>query len=593
MTEKRKIEPYLMSVLSNRIYSIGNEMKNTLARTARSFILAGCRDLSIAICDKDGKILALPASLPVHCGNVDLTVKPCFDHVDGIKKGDMFLNNDPLLGNTHHADYTYISPVFFKEQLVFWVVAKAHMGDCGNSSPTTYHVKATDIFNEGALDWPCVKIQKDYQDVSDLINIAKSRIRSPETWYGDHLACVGAVRIGERRVVELCEEYGVDTLLAFAEEYQKYGEKRMLKEISKMNKGKWSYDTIHDKCEGLHDDIPLHIEIEVTDTDIIVDLRDNIDCLPLGINMCQATATSGARAGVMNHLPVDIPYNSGALEHIKVLIREGCVFGQVKYPYSASVCTTNLSDRVINGVQVLMNEVSKNTGMAAGGLAGNLSSTVVSGYDPRKKEAYVSQVLAAKTGGPGVKGHDGWVTYGAPCIGGGMTFMSVEQLEQQYPFRVVKTEIIQDGIGSGEYDSSPALQLEYTPTTEEPVTFFMYSAGVHTPNEGAEGGMDGTIASNYIYDMDKGEDGKEYFYGVVEPKVFKGQIIGTMGASGGGYGNPLESCPQKVCEKVREGWISEEKARSTYGVVITKNTELYEVNEQATKELRKQLTKQC
>ena len=588
-----KMEPYLMSVLSNRMYSIGNEMKNTLARTARSFILAGCRDLSIAICDREGKILALPASLPVHCGNVDLTVKPCFKHPDGVKKGDMFLNNDPLLGNTHHADYTYISPVFAEEQLIFWVVAKAHMGDCGNSSPTTYHLKATDVFNEGALDWPCVKIQKDYEDVTDLISIAKSRIRSPETWYGDHLACVGAVRIGERRVLELCEEYGVDTLLTFAEEYQKYGEKRMLKEIAKMNKGKWTYDTVHDKCIGLHDDIPLHIEIEVTDEDIIVHLRDNIDCLPLGINMCRATATSGARAGVMNHLPVDIPYNSGALEHIKVLVREGCIFGQVKYPYSASVCTTNLSDRVINGVQILMNQVSRDSGMAAGGLAGNLSSTVVSGYDPRKGESYVSQVLAAKTGGPGVKGHDGWVTYGAPCIGGGMTFMSAEQLEQQYPFLVRKIELIEDGIGFGEFNSSPALQLEYEPTTEEPVTYFMYSAGVHTPNEGAEGGMDGTRVTNYIYDKEKGEESKEYIYGVVEQKVEKGQVIGTTGASGGGYGNPRNRCPDKVREDVREGWISKETAREIYGVVITERTEQFEVDEEATAALRKKEAGKC
>lgn len=588
----KKIEPYLMAVLSNRMYSIGNEMKNTLARTARSFILAGCRDLSIAICDKDGKILALPASLPVHCGNVDLTVKPCFSHPDGIHAGDMFLNNDPLLGNTHHADYTYIAPVIFENQIIFWVVAKAHMGDCGNSSPTTYYLKATDLFNEGALVWPCVKIQKEYKDVSDLINIAKSRIRSPETWYGDHLACVGAVRTGEKRILELCKEYGVETLLSFAEEYQSYGEKRMLKEIEKMPKGKWSYDTIHDKCEGLHEDIPLHIDLEVTDKDIIIDLRNNVDCLPLGINMCTATATSGARAGVMNHLPVDIPYNSGALEHIKVLVREGCIFGQVKYPYSASVCTTNLSDRVINGVQILMNNVAKETGMAAGGLAGNLSSAVVSGFDPRKNEPYVSQVLAAKTGGPGVNGHDGWVTYGAPCIGGGMTFMSVEQLEQQYPFRVVKMKIIEDGIGSGEYDSSPAMQLEYTPTTDEPVTFIMYSAGVHRPNEGAEGGKDGTAVTNYIYDEAVGEETKEYFYGVVEPRVKKGQIIGSMGASGGGYGNPLYRKPDKVREAVREGWISIKKAYDDYGVVINTDTELYSVDEEATKKLRENLLKE-
>ena len=50
----RKVEPYLMSVLSSRLYSIGLEMTNTLMRTARSQLMSVCHDLSTAICDRNG-----------------------------------------------------------------------------------------------------------------------------------------------------------------------------------------------------------------------------------------------------------------------------------------------------------------------------------------------------------------------------------------------------------------------------------------------------------------------------------------------------------------------------------------------------------
>ncbi len=108
----KTMEPYLMSVLSSRLYSIGLEMTNTLMRTARSQLMSVCHDLSTAICDRNGKVIAFAESIPVHCANMGLTVSPCFSHPDGIQQGDLFLNNSPYHGNTHHADYTYIAPVF-------------------------------------------------------------------------------------------------------------------------------------------------------------------------------------------------------------------------------------------------------------------------------------------------------------------------------------------------------------------------------------------------------------------------------------------------------------------------------------------------
>jgi N-methylhydantoinase B/oxoprolinase/acetone carboxylase alpha subunit len=83
------------------------------------------------------------------------------------------------------------------------VLAKAHQADCGNSLPTTYMGHARDVYEEGALIFHAVRIQKDYRDIDDIIRMCRLRIRVPEQWWGDYLAALSAVRIGEQALLEL------------------------------------------------------------------------------------------------------------------------------------------------------------------------------------------------------------------------------------------------------------------------------------------------------------------------------------------------------------------------------------------------------
>ena len=114
--------------------------------------------------------------------------------------GDAFLHNSPYHGNSHAADHSILVPVIDDEGVHrFTVLAKAHQADCGNSQPTTYMAAARDVYEEGALIFPCVRVQEDYRDGEDMIRMCRMRIRVPEQWWGDYLALLGAARIGERR----------------------------------------------------------------------------------------------------------------------------------------------------------------------------------------------------------------------------------------------------------------------------------------------------------------------------------------------------------------------------------------------------------
>lgn len=583
-------DPYLLSVLSSRIDAITQDMINTVIRTARSQVLNFARDFSTALFDRNGRVIAAPMCIPSHCGNMGMMSKHLFSHPDGIHKGDVFLNNSPYHNNSHAADYTYIAPVFSHGELMFFSVVKAHQADCGNSLPTTYHAWARDVYEEGAIIWPCVKIQKDYQDVADIINIAKMRIRCPELWYGDFLACLGCVRTGERQLEAICEEYGNELIKEFCDAYSDYADRMMLDEIRNLSGEHAEYEFLFDEVPGISQDIRIHLEADVDKENgtITIDVTKNPDALDWGLNLCESTTIAACRAGVLYHMP-NIPGIDGALDRIKVKMRKGGLLGEAVHPRSYSACTTNLCARTASGVGVLFNQLKKSTGMAETNCNVSVSQGVYSGIDYRKNnEPFVNQFVLGATGGPGVKGHDGWINFCDAANAGACRWNSVELLEQQYPVLIQCEEIMTDTIGSGTYDAAPGCLFELA-AREAPVTVtFACDGGKNVP-KGAAGGMDGHLNKAFRYKKSEGRESRVarpyYSTEVLQP----GEVIVGECSVAGGYGSPLKRDPEKVCHRVREGWITKEYAENVYGVVIDTSKEHFVVLYGETERLRSQM----
>jgi N-methylhydantoinase B len=284
MPSKVEIDPILMAVLANRLNAIVSEMSNTLLRTARSAVLAVVRDFSCAIVTGDNKMLCPGEGLPVHIFGSSLQSQAMCDLHDDLTIGDAFLHNDPYLGNTHPADHMIMVPVIINGEHLFTTCAKAHQADCGNSIPSTYHAYARDVYEEGSLIFPCVRVQKEFKDVDDIIRMCKRRIRVPEQWYGDYLATVGAARIGERRLIELVERYGMDTIRQFIQEWFAYSERRMAEAIKQLPSGTLSNVGNYDPFPPLLPDglkIRVDVAVDAQEGRIEVDLRTTKTTKPL------------------------------------------------------------------------------------------------------------------------------------------------------------------------------------------------------------------------------------------------------------------------------------------------------------------------
>ena len=189
-----------MAVLAKRLARIAVKMQNTLFRTARSGVINTARDFSCCILTAEAELLAVGESLPIHVMvGADMMAKSMAAFHPRLRRGDAFLHNSPYHGCSHAADLSVLVPVIDDQGIHrFTVMAKAHQADIGNSIPTTVHASARDVYEEGALIFPAVKVQENYRDIEDIIRMCMMRI-SMHTLLGGKTFHVTMFRVGAFR----------------------------------------------------------------------------------------------------------------------------------------------------------------------------------------------------------------------------------------------------------------------------------------------------------------------------------------------------------------------------------------------------------
>ncbi|MCF8540725.1 MAG: hydantoinase B/oxoprolinase family protein [Aurantimicrobium sp.] len=561
-----------MSVIANRLDGIVREMENTLLRAGRSAVLNMARDFSCSIITGDNRLLATAEGLPVHViGGERLGEAMTRRHPD-LREGDAFLHNDPYAGNTHAADHTLMVPVFVDGVHMFTTLAKAHQADIGNSAPTTYMPFAKDVYEEGALVFTAIKVQRDFTDIDDIITMCRSRIRVPNQWFGDYLAMVGAARIGERGLKALCDKYGLDVIKNYIEDWFDYSEVLMKDTISRMEPGVASGFGVHDPVGDLAPDgltINVSLEIKPDEGRIVIDLRDNIDCIDGGMNESETCAINNAMTGVLNCLDASVPRNAGSFRCIEVLIRDNCIVGRPKFPHSTSVATTNVGERLVMITQRIIAERWPGQGMAEGSNGLGPGFAVISGQDTRSGNnvTFVNQLFIGSQGGPGGPGYDGWVTFGNSVTNGLMLRDSVEVDEQKYPILIRQMRVRTDSGGVGEWRGAPGIVCEYGPVVDQMTAHYVTDGNVNPPR-GVAGGGDASPSEPYVL-KEGGAEVSAPLIGSVT--LARGEMVGHRLSGGGGYGNPHDRPAESVRTDVLAGFVSLTSARNDYGVAFVRD----------------------
>ena len=567
--QRTPIDGVRLAILTSRFEGIARKMANTLLRSGRSGVLNTARDFSCCVVTADCRLLATAESLPIHVlSGPDLMVRSIFEFHSQPRPGDAFLHNSPYHGCSHAADFTILVPVCDEqERCRFVVVAKAHQADCGNSQPTTYMGGARDVYEEGALIFPAVMIQRCYRDIEDIVRMCRQRIRVPEQWWGDYLATLGAARIGESEIKALAAEVGWDVLDNYADQWFAYSERRMIEALHAVPAGSVTRTSTHDPFPGTPPEgVPVTVRVTARpdDATIEVDLRDNPDSLPCGLNLSEACARTAAMVGVFNSIDHTVPKNAGSFRRIRVQLREGCVVGIPKHPTSCSVATTNVADRVANAVQAAIAELKDGIGMAEAGAVIPPAVGVISGRNPRTGEPFVNQVFLAMTGGAGAPRTDAWMTIGHVGNAGLCYIDSIEIDEVNYPIFIKSRYLVQNTEGAGRHRGAPSASAEFGP---EGCTLELGydSDGFINSAKGTRGGMNGAPSRQFK----RTRNGElESLDPCAQITLQPGEFVLSRSCGGGGYGSPLERDPERVRADVLEGYVSVERAHDVYGVVL-------------------------
>ncbi|MGI9657441.1 MAG: hydantoinase B/oxoprolinase family protein, partial [Gaiellaceae bacterium] len=492
MSTQPELDGAQLAIIASRFEGIASKMGNTLLRAGRSAPVNRARDFSCCVVTASGDLLAYAESIPIHVLGADLLVASMKEFHPDLRPGDAFLHNSPYHGNTHAGDHVILVPVFDGAgEHRYTMVCKAHQADIGNSLPTTYHAEARDVYEEGALIFPCVQVQRDHEDVDDIIRMCEMRIRIPEQWRGDYLGMIAAARIGERELLAMAGDTGWELLAGFDEQWLNYSEERIVAAIAELPTARATGLSVHDPIPGTPPDgIAIRSTVTVSPDagTIDVDLRDNPDNLPCGLNMTEATASAAALIGVFNSLDPTIPKNGGSARRISVQLRRGCIAGIPEHPVSCSVATTNVADRIVNSTQQAMSGLRHGIGMAEFGAFFVASSASVSGVDPDTGKPHVNQIFLGGTAGAGSPFSDGWLTY-LNAVNGGMCHLdSIEVAEYYQPLVVSERRVQPDSEGAGWRRGAPALRVEYGPRRGE-LTVGFVSDGEANPAQGVRGGF--------------------------------------------------------------------------------------------------------
>jgi N-methylhydantoinase B len=209
------IDPFTVEVIRHALTSAAEEMSLVVMRSARSPLLREAGDLSSAITDATGELVAQGHDVPIHLGVMSFTVKAFLERVPAarLRAGDVWILNLPEVGGNHLPDVKVIRPIFAEGRLVAFSAQLAHWADIGGAAPGSYYAAARDAWMEG-LRIPPTRIFLDDQPEAEKIALILANVRGPGEREGDLMAQVAAARVADSRITEIAARHGVEALVA-------------------------------------------------------------------------------------------------------------------------------------------------------------------------------------------------------------------------------------------------------------------------------------------------------------------------------------------------------------------------------------------
>jgi len=566
-----KFDPITLEILWRRLVSIVDEADASVARTAFSSLLRDAHDYTCMFTDSRGQELVQGTfCTPGQAGAMALGVKKIITSIplEDYREGDVFIVNDPWLLAGHLNDVCVLSPIFYQKNPVAFTACVFHHSDIGGRVSSDNR----EVYEEG-IYIPVTRLYDAGTLNQDLLNMIRWNVRTPEEVTGDIRSQVSANHVCALKIIEMMDDEGLTTLDDLADEIIGRTESSMRTAIKKIPDGIYPHQGIIEGA-GQKPDIQIKLAVTVKGSDITVDFDGTSDQVDWGVNVVYNFTYAYVFMAIKSAFDPDIPINEGAIRPIKMTAPEGSI---INCTFPAAVAARMQVGHFMT--EMVFNALGQATpdNIIAGSGGTPAQTNILYGKRANGKPWHT---MIIRGGGMGASSRaDGHHCAIFPANGANTP---VEILESDTPLIVQSRGLVMDsggpgkkrgGIGRQMIISSPAGDGNNSPAR---TTIAVQAGRFIYPPQGIFKGKDGAHAK-FLKNSDNADPSGLTF---CDP----GDQISFISAGGGGYGDPFERDPKAVELDVQYGYVSVEKAKLDYGVIIDPDSFTLDLN--STLELR-------
>ena len=581
-----KIDPITLEVIRNRLIAASRDIRRTVERAAYSPVLYEVVDFSCGILDSEANAIAETPGLPSFLGSLGYAIRSTYSTIgrDRLSPGDVILCNDPYNGGgTHCPDIVVLCPAFYEEEIRGWAAFRGHTVDMGGIYPGGWYSNTTEVFQEG-FRLPPVKIIVQGKPNEDVFRLIRANSRVPDAVLGDIRAMIAAVRTGSKRFCQIIDRYGLSVIQTALQELFDQGERMSRAAIRRIPNGTYSAEAFLDG-DG-NDDAPLDEKLRLKVTVIVEDEEMTLDFTGTApqcrgpMNVPEPSTISSARYGFKIVTTPNLPSNEGFFRQLKTVIPEGSLL-KAKFPAACAMWPTPtnvIPDLILKALAPVIPD------RVRAGHFGDCMANFIYGTDPRTGRYYVC--AEGDAGGYGGKPDDDGEC-GCFCMNLGDTYnVPAEVAEVRFSWRVEQFGLSQDSGGPGKFRGGLGLRRDYRIIGHKAGLTVTTDRVKYSPPWGLFGGKTGKPSITVVY---RNNGKKEQWRKISNLPLAPNEVVSFQTGGGGGYGSPLERESEKVLSDVINGYISLQKAKEEYGVVIVQDR--MKIDIKATKQLRNKMRK--
>jgi N-methylhydantoinase B len=574
------VDPITTEIIQNLFISAAHEMKINLARAAYNPVVFEMYDFAVGIFDAEANMLAQAPGLPVFLGTLRENVRVVTEDIGGLSKfrpGDVYLANDPYTSGTHLLDVTCVAPVFDRDEVVGFAVAKTHWLDVGGKDPGSWSNDSKSIYHEG-IRFRSVKLYDAGKPVEPVFQVIRYNVRLGESVLGDLRAQVAACRTGELRFRHILAKYGRETVLAAKGQFMDYAERMARLAIDRIPDGVYQAEGSidNDSLNLERKNLPVRVTVTVQGSVMTVDLTGSQGQNEGPINCGLATTISAVRVGFKCVTTPWVPINEGSFRSLNVVVPDNSMFN-AKYP--APVCQFGM--HLITMIDTFFKALAPAMpGKLPAGHYSDLGVLSMSGVDPRNGQEFIH--VDSSSGGWGAcEGRDGESCLIA-IVDGDSQNIPAEIVELRYPLRLVRFCLYEGSGGPGKFRGGLGHIRDFEALADELAVLTSIERHEYKP-WGIFGGGEGAVNDAIL---NPGSPGEREVRKVTNFPLKRGDILSVRSGGGGGYGPAWTRDPARVLDDVLDAYVSVASAREDYKVSIDGRDGAWRIDEAGTKALR-------